>query len=95
MQPRHVANLSWAFAVRKAYSPTLYDALAGRMVQLIEQDRPANSSSSSDGDGSSDTSSSSRGGSSDSLFLSENDLVLPHHLSLTAWSFAKQVGGLG
>lgn len=86
MQPRHVANLSWAYAVRKAYSPSLYDALAGRMVELIEQDRGADSS---DGDG--DSGSSGSGGSNDSLFLSPNDVVLPHHLSLVAWSFAKQV----
>jgi hypothetical protein len=77
MQPRHVANLAWAFAVRRAYSPALYDVLAERMVQLIHQDRGADSSSS--------------GSSIDSLFLSPNDLVLPHHLSLVAWSFAKQV----
>lgn len=76
MQPRHVATLAWSFAVRKAYSPALYDALAERMVQLIQQDRGADSSSNSG---------------MDSLFLSPNDLVLPHHLSLVAWSFAKQV----
>lgn len=88
MQPRHVANLSWAFAVRKAYSPSLYDALAGRMVELIEQDRGADSCSSSSSDGDSGSGGS---GSNDSLFLSPNDVVLPHHLSLVAWSFAKQV----
>jgi hypothetical protein len=57
------------------------------MVELIAQDRTADSSSSS-------SSSSSGGGSSssiDSLFVSPNDVVLPHHLSLVAWSFAKQV----
>jgi hypothetical protein len=26
------------------------------------------------------------------LFSLDNDIVLPHHLSLVAWSFAKQVG---
>jgi hypothetical protein len=118
MQPRHVANTSWAFAVRKAYSPPLYDALAARMVQLIERDRghtavDTSSSSSSDSsiDATSSRESSSSGGSStdsstsdssssssssdssiDSLFLSEHDIILPHHLSLVAWSFAKQVG---
>lgn len=81
MQPRHVANLAWAFAVRKAYSPSLYDALAARMVQLIALDRRADTTSSS----------SASDASHGSLFTAVNDEVLPHHLSLVAWSFAKQV----
>jgi hypothetical protein len=84
LQPRHVANLSWGFAVRKAYSPALYHALGERMVQLLQMDRGA-----ADGLPSSSSSSSSSGG--DSLFSLDNDIVLPHHLSLVAWSFAKQV----
>lgn len=32
LEPRHVSMIGWAFAVRKAYSPALYDALAGRVV---------------------------------------------------------------
>lgn len=81
MQPRHVANLAWAFAVRKAYSPSLYDALAARMVQLIALDRGADTAGSS----------SATDASHESLFTAVNDEVLPHHLSLVAWSFAKQV----
>lgn len=80
MQPRHIGNLSWSFAVRKAYDPALYNALAMQMVQLLAIDRVSAGSAGSD-------SSAVR----DSLFLSEDDLVLPHHLSLVAWSFAKQV----
>lgn len=83
LQPRHVANLAWAFAVRKAYSPALYDALAGRMVQLLQLDRGA-AGTEGQPEGS--------GPSTDSLFSVANDVVLPHHLSLVAWSFAKQVG---
>ena len=83
LQPRHVANLSWGFAVRKAYSPALYHSLGERMVQLLQMDRGAA------GHG---LPSSSSGGSGDSLFSLDNDIVLPHHLSLVAWSFAKQVG---
>lgn len=84
LQPRHVANLAWAFAVRKAYSPALYDALAGRMVQLLQMDRGGAAGTEGQPEGS--------GSSTDSLFSVANDVVLPHHLSLVAWSFAKQVG---
>lgn len=34
LEPRHVSNLAWSFAVRKAYSPALYDALAARIAEL-------------------------------------------------------------
>jgi len=34
LEPRHISNLAWAFAVRKAYHPGLYDALAARTLQL-------------------------------------------------------------
>lgn len=35
LEPRHVSNLSWAFAVRKAYNPELCNTLAARVQQLL------------------------------------------------------------
>jgi hypothetical protein len=35
LEPRHVSNIGWAFAVRKAYSPALYEALAHRVVSQL------------------------------------------------------------
>jgi hypothetical protein len=35
LQPRHVSNICWSFAVRKAYSPALYQALAERVVTQL------------------------------------------------------------
>jgi hypothetical protein len=75
----------------------MYDALGARMAQMLTMDRlPVSSSGSRDGSESGSTgdssSSSGSGSGTDSLFVTENDVVLPHHLSLMAWSFAKQVG---
>jgi hypothetical protein len=35
LEPRHISVLGWAFAVRKAYSPALYEALADRVVSQL------------------------------------------------------------
>lgn len=68
LEPRHVSNISWAFAVRKAYSPTLCNTLAARVQHLMQLAKRNEESG---------------------LDLGVQKLE-PHHLSLIAWSFAKQ-----
>lgn len=68
-------------AVRKVYSPAVYDALAQRMIECLQMDN----------------SHIIQGGSSSSMeelwrdFVSHDDLVMPFHLSIVPWAFAKQV----
>lgn len=38
LEPRHISNLAWAFTVRKAFHPGLFDALAARVLQLGLED---------------------------------------------------------
>jgi uncharacterized membrane protein YgcG len=99
---RQLSTLAWAFAVRRAYSPALFDALAARALQLLQSSHLEDAGGSSGAVGDSSSSSSSGGGSSSSsssggsvrLLTADGEEVLPQHLALLAWSFAKQVGEL-